>query len=143
MRALAQSGLQPSNCRLLDEAEALVSGSGDGSRAVLLVGFESADHPLDAWLARAVEICREQGGEVEVRAPREGAAGAWRQAFIRGPHVRDALVRLGLIAETFETAVTWYDRERPPLFADALRAAKAALDPAGILNPGVLLDPVR
>ena len=48
-----------------------------------------------------------------------------------------------MIAETFETAVTWYDRERPPLFAEALRAAKAALDPAGILNPGVLLDPVR
>ena len=37
----------------------------------------------------------------------------------------------------------WYDRERPPLFAEALRAAKAALDPAGILNPGVLLDPLR
>jgi len=217
---------------LLDETEALVSGSGDGSRALLLVGFESADHPLDAWLARAVEICRERGGEVEVRAPREGAAGAWRQAFLRGPHVRDALVQLGMIAETFETAVTWdrfeplhagviaavreaaedacgaglvscrlthsypdgtapyytviapgrpgaeleqwgeiktaaseailahggtithhhavgrdhrpwYDRERPPLFAEALRAAKAALDPAGILNPGVLLDPVR
>jgi alkyldihydroxyacetonephosphate synthase len=36
---------------------------------------------------------------------------------------------------------TWYDRQRPQPFADALRAAKAALDPAGILNPGVLVDP--
>lgn len=34
----------------------------------------------------------------------------------------------------------WYDRQRPDPFALALRAAKAALDPAGILNPGVLLD---
>src|SRR6266850_705746 len=34
----------------------------------------------------------------------------------------------------------WYDRERPEPFAAALRAAKRALDPAGILNPGVLLD---
>jgi len=34
----------------------------------------------------------------------------------------------------------WYDEERPELFASALRAAKRALDPAGILNPGVLLD---
>jgi alkyldihydroxyacetonephosphate synthase len=35
----------------------------------------------------------------------------------------------------------WYDRQRPPAFADALRAAKAALDPAAVLNPGVLIDP--
>jgi alkyldihydroxyacetonephosphate synthase len=34
-----------------------------------------------------------------------------------------------------------YDRERPEPFARALRAAKAALDPAGVLNPGVLIDP--
>ena len=32
----------------------------------------------------------------------------------------------------------WYDRQRPEPFATALRAAKAAVDPAGILNPGVL-----
>ena len=35
----------------------------------------------------------------------------------------------------------WYDRQRPAPFAAALRAAKAELDPAGTLNPGVLLDP--
>jgi alkyldihydroxyacetonephosphate synthase len=35
----------------------------------------------------------------------------------------------------------WYDRQRPEGFATALRAAKRALDPAGILNPGVLIDP--
>lgn len=34
----------------------------------------------------------------------------------------------------------WYDRQRPHPFAAALRAAKSALDPAGILNPGVLID---
>ena len=37
----------------------------------------------------------------------------------------------------------WYDRQRPEPFALALRAAKAAVDPAGVLNPGVLLDSVR
>jgi alkyldihydroxyacetonephosphate synthase len=35
----------------------------------------------------------------------------------------------------------WYDRQRPGAFASALRAAKADLDPQGILNPGVLVDP--
>ena len=34
-----------------------------------------------------------------------------------------------------------YDRQRPDLFAAALRAAKRTLDPSGILNPGVLIDP--
>ena len=34
----------------------------------------------------------------------------------------------------------WYDRQRPEPFAAALRAMKTALDPAGIMNPGVLVD---
>ncbi|MGH2864739.1 MAG: FAD-binding oxidoreductase [Solirubrobacteraceae bacterium] len=33
----------------------------------------------------------------------------------------------------------WYEEQRPELFADALRAAKGALDPRGLLNPGVLV----
>jgi alkyldihydroxyacetonephosphate synthase len=33
----------------------------------------------------------------------------------------------------------WYRRQRPALFGEALSAAKAKLDPAGILNPGVLV----
>jgi alkyldihydroxyacetonephosphate synthase len=33
-----------------------------------------------------------------------------------------------------------YDRQRPDPFALALRAAKHAVDPKGLLNPGVLLD---
>jgi alkyldihydroxyacetonephosphate synthase len=35
----------------------------------------------------------------------------------------------------------WYDKQRPELFAAALRAAKKQLDPQGLLNPGVLIDP--
>jgi len=35
----------------------------------------------------------------------------------------------------------WYLREVPQLFTGALRGAKAQLDPAGIMNPGVLIPP--
>jgi alkyldihydroxyacetonephosphate synthase len=36
----------------------------------------------------------------------------------------------------------WYEVQRPDRFADALRGAKAAIDPAGVMNPGVLVDPL-
>ena len=116
VRALGQSGLFPTNCRLLDPGEAMTAGAGDGSVAVLVVGFESADHGLDAAMTRALECCRDHGGNVPEGAgrtrsddatSREGAAGAWRQAFLDMPYLRDALVGMGLISETFETAITW------------------------------------
>jgi alkyldihydroxyacetonephosphate synthase len=238
VRALAQAGLHPANCRLLDPLEAVSSGAGDGEAAVLVLGFESADHPLEAPMARALELCRDAGGAVPEGAgatrsgesgARDGAAGAWRSAFLNAPYLRDVLVRAAVISETFETAVTWdrfekfhaevmqatrdavtrvcgsgtvacrfthaypdgpapyytvlapgrrgseleqwaeikaaaseallaaggtithhhavgrdhrpwYDRERPDAFARVLRAAKRELDPAGVLNPGVLFD---
>jgi len=59
----------------------------------------------------------------------------------------DAMVRLGGTITHHHSVGRihrpWYDRQRPDLFASALRAAKAALDPQGLLNPGVLLDPQR
>jgi alkyldihydroxyacetonephosphate synthase len=239
-RALAQSGLHPSNCRLLDATEAMITETDDGSAHVLLIAFESAGHSLEPWIARAAELARDHGGEVpedalrtrtDDAASREGSAGAWRSAFLRAPYTRDALVAMGMVNETFETATTWdrfgalyddvmgsvrsalgeigapkgvvtcrfthvypdgpapyftviapgrpgaqleqwavikdaasealmrhgatithhhavgrdhrpwYDRQRPPLFADALRSAKATLDPRATLNPGVLIDP--
>ena len=36
----------------------------------------------------------------------------------------------------------WYRAQRPHLFGAALESAKRTLDPKGILNPGVLLDPL-
>jgi alkyldihydroxyacetonephosphate synthase len=35
----------------------------------------------------------------------------------------------------------WYDRQRPDPFAAAFAGAKAAVDPQGVMNPGVLIDP--
>jgi alkyldihydroxyacetonephosphate synthase len=235
VRAIAQAGLYPANCRILDPQEAHNTGAGDGSAAILVLAFESGDHPIDAWIARALECCADHGGMPEhpdkPDAHREGAAGMWRNAFIRMPYARERLVGRAIIADTFETAITWerfeafhdavktateaaireatgrpgqvtcrfthvypdgpapyfsfhalgrhgdllsqwhtikstasealiaaggtithhhavgrdhrpwYDKQRPELFAAALRAAKRAVDPQGLLNPGVLLDP--
>ncbi len=115
LRALSQSGLFPANARLLDPVEAMMNGAGDGSHALLLVGFESHDHTLAAWLDRAVELCRDLGGKADPGDIRTdvsersgaGAAGAWRQAFLRAPYLRDELVARGVFVETYETAVTW------------------------------------
>jgi alkyldihydroxyacetonephosphate synthase len=257
VRALAQSGLHPSNCRLLDAGEARLTMAGDGSHSLLVLGFESTDHPVDDAIDRALAICAEHGGLVGERRSRgsggtvldggiggvgsrgEGigrgagrdAVSAWRDAFLGAPYLRDMLVAIGVLSETFETAITWerfpgfharvtaaaeqamrevcggeghvfcrlthvypdgpapyftviaparrgeeveqwaaikravsdaliaegatithhhavgrdhrpwYDMQRPAPFAAALRGAKAVLDPQGIMNPGVLIDP--
>jgi alkyldihydroxyacetonephosphate synthase len=136
-RALAQSGLYPANCRLLDARETLLNGVGDGSASFLLVAFESADHPLDAWLERALELCREHGGVPGggEAAPRldladgagDDASARWRRMFLRAPYLRDALIELGVVVETFETAVLWRDFEalHRSLLETAQRAAGA------------------
>jgi alkyldihydroxyacetonephosphate synthase len=101
VRALSQSGLHPSNCRLIDAAEARITGAGDGSHTLLVLGFESADHDVEPWMTRALELC---GGEAERRSD---AVGNWRAAFLRAPYLRDLFVAMGVISETFETAITW------------------------------------
>jgi alkyldihydroxyacetonephosphate synthase len=240
VRHVVQAKLWPANLRVLDPAEAKRAAGLDGEQALLIIGFESADVSQRANIAEAVAIARAAGGRVdddqigvvdEAATPtgRAGAVGAWRDAFIGvGLGVE---ISLGLVADTFETAITWerwpefdaivrervraalkdvfghepllscrfthvypdgpapyytwsgigpqgselsmwaevkeaaseavldaggtithhhavgrmhrpqYDRQRPDRFADALRAAKAAVDPSGLLNPGVLLDP--
>jgi alkyldihydroxyacetonephosphate synthase len=106
VRAIAQSGLDPSNCRLLDEAEAAVNTGRSDGRAVLVVGFESADHPVGPALARALEIAADHGGVPEPESTQD-SVGEWRSAFLRMPYIRDALARSGVVVETFETACTW------------------------------------
>jgi alkyldihydroxyacetonephosphate synthase len=110
MRAIVQAGLHPANCRLLDAREAALNSLDSGGRALLLLGFESADHELRAPIERAGALAREAGGEVSEPKLREGsdeAASAWRAAFFEGPYLRDTLVSLGVLVDTFETAVTW------------------------------------
>lgn len=239
VREIAQSGLHPANCRLLDADEAGLTGA-DGSSHLLLLGFESAHHPVDVPMDQALAMARDQGGtpgDVRTSGGGDDAVGTWRGAFLLAPYLRDTFVACGVLSETFETAITWdrfeefhatvmktarratagasgvpadgpgaprvscrfthvypdgvapyftvlapavrggeveqwdevkaavsealidaggtithhhavgrdhrpwYDRQRPAPFAAALRAAKAELDPVGMLNPGVLIDP--
>lgn len=224
VRALSQSDLHPANCRLVDPQEAQQTGAGDGAGALLVLGFESTDHPVDHLLERGLEICRAHGGTPD--EPRGGGAvSAWRDAFLAMPYLRDTLMQVGVMADTFETAITWerfpgfheavvgatrealgepcrvtcrfthvypdgpapyytviaparrgdeiaqwhamkaaasraiieaggtithhhavgrdhrpyYEDQRPDVFAAALRGAKDAVDPSGVMNPGVLL----
>jgi alkyldihydroxyacetonephosphate synthase len=106
VRAIAQSGLDPSNCRLLDEGEAAINAGRADGRAVLVLGFESADHPVDTALVRALEIAADHGGSVDSESTQD-SVGDWRAAFLRMPYIRDALARSGVVVETFETACTW------------------------------------
>jgi alkyldihydroxyacetonephosphate synthase len=136
LRSLAQSGLYPANCRLVDPLEAMLNGAGSGDSALLLLGFESADHPVDAWMARALELCRDAGGQLpEAQAlsaqPGDGeASSAWRDAFLRAPYLRDELVARGVFVETYETAVTWDRFDR--LHRAVMEAARAAGKELGV-----------
>ena len=82
-------------------------------------------------MARALECAADHGGKVAGEGGKAeaghkaGAAGAWRGAFLKMPYVRDAMVSLGMISDTFETAITW---ERFPDFhASVMEATQSAL----------------
>jgi alkyldihydroxyacetonephosphate synthase len=77
------------------------------------------------------------------------AAGRWGSTVAQWDEIKAAVSEAILAAGgtiTHHHAVgrdhrPWYDRQRPDLFARALLAGKQVLDPAGVLNPGVLIDP--
>jgi alkyldihydroxyacetonephosphate synthase len=113
VRALSQSGLNPANCRLLDEAESQLTQADVRGRATLVLGFESPHGPVDEAMRQALELAGDHGGEAgpvrgdERRADEGDAVGAWRHAFLAAPYLRDTLVACGVLSETFETAITW------------------------------------
>ena len=121
VRALGQSGLWPSNCRLLDEREGELTMAAPDGKALLVLGFESADHPVESWLERALELAGDHGCEArESKASGDGdSVGTWRNAFVHAPYLRDSFVAGGVISDTFETAITW---DRWESFVEAIRA---------------------
>src|SRR5262249_56466061 len=84
VRELAQSGLNPSNCRLLDAAESALTHAGPPGKALLVLGFESAHPPVDPPLRTALAILGSHSGEpgeVSSRGPQpEPRPGALRGA---------------------------------------------------------------
>lgn len=110
-RAVAQSGLYPANCRLLDRREATINRVATDGTHVLLLGFESADHPVEERMKRALEIATDHDGVCKtgptMQTQAESATDRWRAAFIDAPHLVNSMVSLGVIADTFETACTW------------------------------------
>jgi alkyldihydroxyacetonephosphate synthase len=134
VRAISQAGLYPANCRLLDPLEALTNAAGDGTHAVLILAFESADHPVNAWLKQALALCADYGGEYHAETVhqegdhRSGAAGQWRERFLRMPWLREELTARSIIADTFETAVTW--EQLPRLYTSVKEATERAVQEA-------------
>jgi alkyldihydroxyacetonephosphate synthase len=130
VREISQSGLNPSNCRLLDALESDTSSAGPAGKALLVIGFESAHHPVADSLALTLDAAAAHGGEVgEVKrgAANSGddAVGAWRNAFLFAPYLRDSLVACGILSDTFETSITW---ERFPDFhAEVMETARRAV----------------
>ena len=141
MRAISQAGLHPANCRLIDAEEARMTLAGDGTSAVLVLGFESTDHPVDEPMARALALCREHGGDADTpsrgrpsgEARSDDAVGSWRQAFLRAPYMRDVFVAMGVISDTFETAITW---DRFPRFTQWVMAAAGRRRPRAASGAG-------
>ena len=116
VREISQSGLNPANCRLLDALEAGTTGAGSGESSLLILGFESPHHPVDAPMEIALEIAQEHGGRpAGGRGTESGAGGgaersaveSWRSAFLMAPYLRDTFVACGVLSETFESSITW------------------------------------
>jgi alkyldihydroxyacetonephosphate synthase len=133
VRAVGQAGLYPSNLRVIDNNEAGIHGVNDYQETVLILAFESADHPVEAWMTRAIELIRDHGGRQHLD---ESAAVAWRTAFIRMPYARELTVPLGVINDTFESAVTWdkFEAFHTAVYAATEEALKEATGRPGIVS---------
>ena len=129
-RALAQSGLNPANARLIDATEAFVNGLGDGQSAILIVGFESHQREVTYYMREALALCKEYGGQWDEKrlteATRSEKGDTWKKSFLLAPYLRDEMMKLGAILETFETAITW--NQFPEFYKNVKKAAQEAVD---------------
>jgi alkyldihydroxyacetonephosphate synthase len=106
VRALLHAGLMPATCRLIEAAESATTGTLATGESALVLGFESYGLPLDDPTG-ALSLCTDEGLRVVEAGPRGAAGESWRSSFVRAPYIREQLILLGVLVETFETAVTW------------------------------------
>jgi alkyldihydroxyacetonephosphate synthase len=107
-RQLLQSGLTPSNCRLLDAREAMINQVDGSGRAILLVSFESDG--ADAQALADVAAAMIEPAADELRPSRSGErqqAQTWKNAFLDAPYLQPRLLRAGITVDTFETSTSW------------------------------------
>ncbi len=128
-RIIAQSGLNPSNARLVDPMEAFSNGLGDGSHTVLILGFESHNHDVSGLMEEALALCTPLNGKYTQKkeeGKRDAAADSWKKSFLDAPYLRDEMMKKGCIVETFETAVTWdqFDKFHEGIIKSANQAMK-------------------
>jgi alkyldihydroxyacetonephosphate synthase len=84
VRALSQSGLYPTNCRLLDPTESAITSAGPPGRALLVLGFESAHHPVDEPMRVALEIAASQARSPRAARRTSGSAMTPARRHARG-----------------------------------------------------------
>ena len=93
IRAVGQAGLYPTNLRLVDSEEARLAGAGDGSFHLAVLAFESADHPVDAWMSRALECMADHGADFDPEAAAQ-AETRWPMPGARPSSVRPTTARV-------------------------------------------------
>lgn len=108
-RAMLQAGIYPTQLRILDPYEHMISRlmAGRSAKGALMVlAFESAGAPVRPMLEAAQAIAAEHGGRVEPSNDGD-ATGDWKNTFFRQPYLRDAMLDHAGLVDTFETAVLW------------------------------------
>ena len=114
LRTLAQSGLMPTVLRLSDENETAINlssqsdvgGDAPDGGCVMIVGHEGAS--VAARRAAVSEVLTGLGAT----ALGEGRGEAWAAGRFHAPYLRDAMLDVGVLVETLETATFWSDVDR-------------------------------
>lgn len=110
LRALVQTGAAPTVLRLSDEAETglNLARSGDVGGAsvagcLAITTYEGTEAHVAARALEASGLLAAAGGTALGEAP----AQQWEHGRFAAPYLRDALLDVGVLCETLETATTW------------------------------------
>ena len=126
MRTLAQTGLMPTVLRLSDETETALNlashsdvGGESTSGCVMIVGHEGA--AVEVKRAAVATVLTGLGGT----DLGEERGRAWAAGRFHAPYLRDAMLDVGVLVETLETATFWSNVDR--VYAAVRHALTGAL----------------